>query len=93
MNSCGASSGVMICFLKPRLTSVRHKSLQAQASGKKLNATTNACDGSDSSCYIRSRFPQHRCIMTLRDFVRPCIFTPQRTLHENTQLLLTIFSL
>jgi hypothetical protein len=70
-----------------------HKSLQAQASGKKLNATTNACDGSDSSCYIRSRFPQHRCIMTLRDFVRPCIFTPQRTLHENTQLLLAIFSL
>jgi hypothetical protein len=23
MNSCGASSGVMICFLKPRLTSVQ----------------------------------------------------------------------
>jgi hypothetical protein len=58
---------------------------------QKLNATANAWRLPGFvlllSLATQQGDRQHRCIMTLRHVVRPCIFTPQTTLRENARLL------
>jgi FAD binding domain of DNA photolyase len=70
--------------------------IPAQASGKNLTRLVKACSApavpydfaQDRLCY--SRFTPDKgckisCIMTRRDVVMLCIFTPQTTLRENAQ--------
>ena len=68
----------------------------AQASGKNLTrppmpSATPAVSYDyvqDRLCYSRSipdKGHEHRCAMTRRDFIKPCIFTPQTALRKNTQ--------